>query len=223
MEKKFAVNAYRMFLIWGIFSALGTAVSTLVDAVLIGNYIGSDGLAVTNIATPVFLLFALLSVTTAVGTNVLIGQALGKSETEEANKLFHIQLTAGLVETVVCMVTGILGGRKLLYAIGATDTIINLAESYTFYSFLMRRCNLIFYYILSYSVRSDGDPKTAAAASVVLIVLNIVLDILFMGIMNFGIKGASLALCIATFCGVLVLLTHFMRKHTLLQFWPGSS
>ena len=43
MEKKFAVNAYRMFLIWGIFSALGTAVSTLVDAVLIGNYIGSDG------------------------------------------------------------------------------------------------------------------------------------------------------------------------------------
>ena len=79
MEKKFAVNAYRMFLIWGIFSALGTAVSTLVDAVLIGNYIGSDGLAVTNIATPVFLLFALLSVTTAVGANVLIGQALGKS------------------------------------------------------------------------------------------------------------------------------------------------
>ena len=102
MEKKFAVNAYRMFLIWGIFSALGTAVSTLVDAVLIGNYIGSDGLAVTNIATPVFLFFALLSVTTAVGANVLIGQALGKSETEEANKLFHIQLTAGLVETVVC-------------------------------------------------------------------------------------------------------------------------
>lgn len=67
-----------------------------------------------------------------------------------------------------------------------------------FYSFLMRRC-IYFYYILSYSVRSDGDPKTAAAASVVLIVLNIVLDILFMGIMNFGIKGASLALCIATF------------------------
>lgn len=57
MEKKFAVNAYRMFLIWGIFSALGTAVSTLVDAVLIGNYIGSDGLAVTNIATPVFFVF----------------------------------------------------------------------------------------------------------------------------------------------------------------------
>lgn len=216
MEKKFAVNAYRMFLIWGIFSALGTAVSTLVDAVLIGNYIGSDGLAVTNIATPVFLLFALLSVTTAVGANVLIGQALGKSETEEANKLFHIQLTAGLVETVVCMVTGILGGRKLLYAIGATDTIINLAESYIFIVFLCAGA-FIFYYILSYSVRSDGDPKTAAAASVVLIVLNIVLDILFMGIMNFGIKGASLALCISTFCGILVLLTHFMRKHTLLH------
>ena len=90
-----------------------------------------------EVVAPVFLLFALLSVTTAVGANVLIGQALGKSETEEANKLFHIQLTAGLVETVVCMVTGIFGGRKLLYAIGATDTIINLAESYIFIVFLL--------------------------------------------------------------------------------------
>ena len=152
MEKKFAVNAYRMFLIWGIFSALGTAVSTLVDAVLIGNYIGSDGLAVTNIATPVFLLFALLSVTTAVGANVLIGQALGKSETEEANKLFHIQLTAGLVETVVCMVTGILGGRKL---------ICNWSYRYDhksgrvlyFYSFLMRRCIYFLLYSFLFSAQ----------------------------------------------------------------------
>ena len=150
MEKKFAVNAYRMFLIWGIFSALGTAVSTLVDAVLIGNYIGSDGLAVTNIATPVFLLFALLSVTTAVGANVLIGQALGKSETEEANKLFHIQLTAGLVETV--------GDRNF----GWQKTFIcNWSYRYDhksgrvlyFYSFLMRRCIYFLLYSFLFSAQ----------------------------------------------------------------------
>ena len=35
-------------------SSLGVTVSTLVDATLVGNFIGSTGLAVANIATPVF-------------------------------------------------------------------------------------------------------------------------------------------------------------------------
>lgn len=219
MEKKFAANAYRMFLIWGIFSALGTAASTFVDAVLIGNYIGSNGLAVTNIATPVFLFFALLAVTTAVGANVLIGKALGKSDIEEANRLFNMQIAVGLVETIICTLTGVLAGEPVLYLLGATDEIIELAKSYTTVVFFCAGC-FIFYHILSYSVRSDGDPQIAAAASIILIVLNIVLDILFMGYLDFGIRGASMALCIATFCAVLILLSHFLKKHTLLHFRP---
>lgn len=59
MEEKFAKNAYLNFLFWGICSSLGITVSTIVDATLVGNFIGSTGLAVANIATPVFLAYSL--------------------------------------------------------------------------------------------------------------------------------------------------------------------
>ena len=54
---------YRTFLFWGVCSSLGVTVSTLVDATLVGNFIGSTGLAVANIATPVFLLYLLMGIT----------------------------------------------------------------------------------------------------------------------------------------------------------------
>ena len=54
METNYAKSAYRTFLFWGVCSSLGVTVSTLVDATLVGNFIGSTGLAVANIATPVF-------------------------------------------------------------------------------------------------------------------------------------------------------------------------
>ena len=60
METNYAKSAYRTFLFWGVCSSLGVTVSTLVDATLVGNFIGSTGLAVANIATPVFLLYLLM-------------------------------------------------------------------------------------------------------------------------------------------------------------------
>ena len=51
METNYAKSAYRTFLFWGVCSSLGVTVSTLVDATLVGNFIGSTGLAVANIAT----------------------------------------------------------------------------------------------------------------------------------------------------------------------------
>lgn len=66
------------------------------------------------------------------------------------------------------------------------------------------------------SVRTDGDSALAAAASAVVIVTNLALDFLLMGGLRWGIRGASVSLCISELLGVLLLLTHFFRKLSLL-------
>lgn len=78
MKTNYAKSAYRTFLFWGVCSSLGVTVSTLVDATLVGNFIGSTGLAVANIATPVFLLYLLMGITIGGGAGVLIGKNLVK-------------------------------------------------------------------------------------------------------------------------------------------------
>ena len=88
METNYAKSAYRTFLFWGVCSSLGVTVSTLVDATLVGNFIGSTGLAVANIATPVFLLYLLMGITLGGGAGVLIGKKLGEADLKGANRVF---------------------------------------------------------------------------------------------------------------------------------------
>ena len=215
MDTKFAGAAYKHFLIWGICASLATTVCTIVDATLVGNLVGSNGLAVANISTPVFLLYALFGITIGVGANVHIGRMLGASDVDGANRVFQSQLCFGLI-------VGTLSLSPLLFKdayfsfLGVTEELYPLAEQYL--TVVMWSAPVfVMYHILSVSIRTDSNPRLSAIGSAVVILTNLVLDLLFMKVFEWGIIGASASLCIAEALGVLVLLTHFVKKRRLLK------
>lgn len=219
MNTDFAKSAYRHFVFWGVLTSLAMTVCTISDALLVGNLVGSDGLAVTNFSTPVFLFYALLGITLGVGANVKIARLLGASDVEGANRIFHSLLTIGLLCGALCWVA--LPFRPAFFRLlGVTDALYPLAASYL----TVVLCSaplFILYHILSASVRTDSDPKLAAAASAVVIVVNLLLDLLFMLVFQWGIVGASAALCIAEGLGVVTLLRHFFKPRVLLRLRPA--
>lgn len=215
MDSRFQYSAYRYFLIWGILSSLVLTVCTIVDATLVGNLVGDTGLAVSNIATPVYLIYALFGITIGVGSNVLISRFLGAEDKEGANKVFHSALTFGLIVSFISLCP--LFFEKAYFSfLGVTDELYPLAKEYL--GVVMWSAPIfIMYHILSASVRTDSNPRLVAIASAVVIITNITLDIVFMKFMAMGIKGASLSLCIGEFLGLIVLLTHFVKKDKLLS------
>lgn len=217
MEARFAKSAYWNFLIWGVCSSLGITVSTLVDAILVGNFVGSDGLAVANLATPVFLAYSLIGLTVGVGANVLIGRRLGASDVADANRIFNAQVLTGAVVGLVCLVMAGLFRESLYRFLGARDALLPLAEQYLTVVFFSAPV-FVLYHMISVSVRTDGDPRLAAIASAVVIVTNLSLDLLFMKGFGWGIVGASASLCIAESLGLVILLLHFCKQHALLRF-----
>lgn len=215
MNTDFAGSAYRHFLAWGVLASLALTVCTIVDATLVGNLVGPRGLAVANISTPVFLLYALLGITIAVGANVHIARQLGASDTEGANRTFHSALGLGVTAGVLALSPLLF--RDLYFSfLGVTEELYPLAEQYL--TVVMWSAPVfVLYHILSFSVRSDSDPRLSAIASGVVITTNIVLDILFMKVLGWGIAGASASLFIAEALGTAVLLTHFAKKHSILK------
>ena len=216
MDTKFAKSAYWNFLLWGMCSSLSVTLSTIIDATLVGNFVGSSGLAVSNLATPVYLLYALFGLTLGMGSSVLIGGKLGASDVEGANDLFHQVLTAGLVLGLACMVLVLAFRSSLCRFLGAEGELLALAQPYLTVVFTAAPV-FILYHILNLCVCTDGAPKLAAAASAVVIAVNLGLDLLFMAVLRWGIVGASAALCIGEGLGLVVLLTHFTRKNALLK------
>ena len=215
MNADFAKSAYRHFVIWGILTSLAMTVCTIVDALLIGNLVGSDGLAATSFSTPVFLFYALLGIMLGIGANVKIGRALGASEIGEANRIFHCLLALGLAIGVLCWIPLLFRGAFFRF-LGVTEALYPLTARYLT---VVLWCAPLFvlYHILSASVRTDSDPKLAATASAVVISTNLLLDLLFMLVFKWGIVGASASLCIAETLGVLTLLRHFSKKRALLR------
>lgn len=217
METNYAKSAYRTFLFWGVCSSLGVTVSTLVDATLVGNFIGSTGLAVANIATPVFLLYLLMGITLGGGAGVLIGKKLGEADLKCANRIFGSVLSAGLIAGVLFAAVSLVFRSALCSLLGATPELLPQALQYLTVVFAFAPIYVL-YNILSVAVRTDGAPKLAAISSAGVIVTNLGLDLLFMKVLNWGLVGASASLCIAETVGTLVLLTHFWNKQALLSF-----
>ena len=217
METNYAKSAYRTFLFWGVCSSLGVTVSTLVDATLVGNFIGSTGLAVANIATPVFLLYLLMGITLGGGAGVLIGKKLGEADLKGANRFFGSVLSSGLITGVLFAAVSLVFRSALCSLLGATPELLPQALQYLTVVFAFAPIYVV-YNILSIAVRTDGAPKLAAISSAGVIVTNLSLDLLFMKVLNWGLVGASASLCIAETVGTLVLLTHFWNKQALLSF-----
>ena len=216
MEARFAKSAYWNFLVWGVCSSLGITVSTLVDAILVGNFVGGEGLAVANLATPVFLAYSLLGLTIGVGANVLIGRRLGASDVEDANRIFSAQILTGVAVGVLCLLLAGLFRDGLCRFLGARDALFPLARQYLTVVFFSAPV-FVLYHMTALSVRTDGDPKLAAAASAAVFGVNLSLDLLFMKGLGWGIVGASASLCIAEAVGLAILLLHFFKKQALLR------
>ncbi len=219
VDTRFQYRAYRYFLLWGILSSLALTLCTLCDATLVGNIIGSEGLAVSNIATPVYLLYALYGITIGAGSGVKMMRKLGSGNRKAADGVFHSALTTGLIVSLVSL-SPLLFKEAFFSFLGVTEELHEKAVEYL--GIVMWSAPLfIMYHILSSAVRCDSDPGLCAAASGVVIAVNLSLDIVFMKVMKTGIMGASLSLCIGEALGVCVLLTHFFRKNRMLSLRPG--
>lgn len=211
----FAVGSFGHFLIWGICSSLSVTVCTIVDALLVGNLTGSSGLAVANISTSVFLFYALIGMTVGIGANVGIARLLGTADIKAANRTFSAVLGLGLILSAAALLP-LLFKDAFFTFLGVTKELYPKADSYLTVVMYSAPA-FIMYHILSASVRSDSDPVLAAIASGTVIFVNIALDIIFMQVLRLGIIGASASLCIAEALGVLVLLSHFFKKSSLLK------
>ena len=77
------------------------------------------------------------------------------------------------------------------------------------------------YVHLLFFVRVDNDPNRVLAAMISCAVANLGLDLLFVGPLQLGPRGAALATCLAYTLGMGVNLTHFISKRNTLRFLPG--
>ena len=170
----------------------------VVDRIFIGNMPGVGPLAITGLGVtmPIMTIMLAFGMLIGVGTATNISIKLGQGKRDEAERLLGNAITLALIVGLTIMITGLIFGDQILQLFGASADSLVYAKAYINVVLLGTVFNLIGF-IFNSTIRGDGNPKLSATIMVVGCVLNIILDAIFIFVLNMGIRGAAFATIIS--------------------------
>ncbi len=175
------------------------------DALIVGNMLGNDALAaVSATGTLVFLVISLF-VGIAAGSSVLISRYFGAQDFDKLEKAIHTNVAFSLAAGVLMTVFGVLFTPWMLEAMGTPEDVMDLSATYI-RTFFAGSLGLVLYNGLRGVMQAVGDGKNPLKYLIFCSVLNVVLDITFIGLFHTGVGGAALATIISQFLSGLLCL-----------------
>ena len=179
------------------------------DALIVGNLLGNDALAaVSATGTLVFLVISLF-VGIAAGSSVLISRYFGAQDYDKLEKAIHTNVAFSLAAGVLMTVFGVLFTPWMLKAMGTPEDVMDLSATYI-RTFFAGSIGLVLYNGLRGVMQAVGDGKNPLKYLIFCSVLNVVLDIAFIGLFHTGVGGAALATIISQFLSGLLCLRRLL-------------
>ena len=168
------------------------SLNILVDTIFVGHWIGSQAIAAINVVLPVSFFIAALGMSIGIGGSSIISRALGAKQVPKAFKTFGNQITMTLLLTVVLVFFGLYFIDGIIPAFGGKGTIFEPAKIY--YRIVLYGVPFLALSMMGNTViRAEGKPKFAMYAMMIPSVSNLLLDVLFINIMDLGMMGAAWA------------------------------
>lgn len=169
---------------------------TVIDTMVVGKALGVDALAALG-ATD-WLYWMLLGMVQGItqGFGILMAREFGAKQFEKLRKVVGNSVTLAVVFAVFFLILGQAIARPMLELLKTPDQIIDDALLYLRIMFIGLPI-VMAYNLLACILRALGDGRTPLIAMIVASVTNIVLDILFVLVFDWGIAGAASATLIA--------------------------
>lgn len=188
----------------------------LVDSMVVGNFIGHEALAAVGAVNPLFFLFVSLFVGIAIGATVLIAQFFGADNKERVQDVVDTVYKTFIVTSLVFTAVGLLLMPQFMDLLGIEEALRPMSSTYLsiiFIGFLP----LFGYNINNGILQGVGDTVSSLRYLAIATVVNIVLDLLFVGPLGWGIAGAAWATVIAQTTSFLFGIWHINRRKGVFQ------
>ncbi|MEG1393590.1 MAG: MATE family efflux transporter [Christensenellaceae bacterium] len=200
-----------------VLSMFGLSLYVLADTFFVSNGVGSDGLIALNLALPAFSLINGIGLLMGIGGATVFAIALGRGEKHKLNRIFTQTFIIAAAIGILLTLIGLLFSEKIAVLLGATGSIIPLTQTYVM-MILIFACAFILNNLMIAFVRNDGNPKLSMFSMLAACLFNIVFDYIFIFPLQMGMFGAALATGVAPILSMLILSSHFIKKHNSFKF-----
>ena len=204
----------------GIIAMTASSLYNMVDSIFIGHGVGAMALSGLTVAKPFMDICAAFGTLVGVGASSLVAIKLGEKDYRSANDVLANVILLNVLLGALVMAVGLYWLDPILYAFGASDVTITYAREYM-EIILWGNILTHIYYGLNSMLRSIGHPKIAMYATILAVVVNIILDPIFIFVLDMGVRGAALATMISQLVSVIIELVIFLNPKEVIYFHRG--
>lgn len=195
-----------------VISGLLQAMYSMADMIIAGHFVGAAGLSAISNSSQITMMTTNILIGITTGGNILIGQYFGAKDREGCHESTATLFSMGLLIGTVLAAVFFFIARPLLSMLGAPSL-----EDATIY---LKICSIGFIFVTGYNattaaLRAVGNSKAPLYCIAATSVLNVVLDLIFVGAMSMGTAGAALATVISQLLSFIISLAIVLRHQDL--------
>ena len=192
----------------------------IVDRIFIGQGVGAMAISGLAITFPFMNLTAAFGAGIGVGASTAISVKLGQKDYKTAQNIlgntFTLNLIVGIGLSIICL----LFLDPILRFFGASDQTLYYAHEYMVIILLGNVVSHM-YFGMNALLRAASKPRQAMFATIFTVLMNVVLDALFILGFNWGIRGAAIATILSQLMALMWQMKLFSNKNELLHFKRG--
>ena len=188
----------------------------MADLFIIGQFEGAASTTAVSVGSQVMHIITVMIVGLAMGSTVSIGRSIGAGEHKRATAVIGNTVTLFMALSVVLMAILLVFVRPIVSIMSTPAEAVSGTTAYLTICFIGIPC-ITAYNIISSIFRGLGDSKSPMYFIAVACVANIILDFLFIGLMDMGPAGAALGTTLSQAISVVVSLFMILRQQTGIQ------
>ncbi|MBU5439858.1 hypothetical protein KQI42_17725 [Tissierella sp. MSJ-40] len=211
------IKTILQFSIPSIIAMMLTSLITVTDGFFIGNYVGKEGLAAVNLGLPIVYLYLAVGLMVSVGGVAIAGMALGGGNIKKCNSVFNQTMCTAMVSAVLLSVIMWLCLDPMLHILNADAQVAGSFKDY-YGIMLLELPIMVINASFGMFIRGEGKPQYFMQVNILNVLLNILLDYLFVRWFSWGIKGIAIASLLAGIVTLLCILYFFIKKSSVYKF-----
>ena len=181
------------------------------DSLIVGNFLGSEALAaVSSSGNLIFLMVGLVN-GISMGAGVVIARYFGAKDYDRMQKTIHTLLAFGLVAGALLTVIGMTLSPVMLRLMDTPETVLPNSISY-FRTYFTGSLAFVLYNICMGILQAVGDSRHPLQYLIISSIVNIALDLLFVGVFHMGVGSAAAATAISQLVSMSLCMIRLMRS-----------
>ena len=181
------------------------------DAVIVGNFLGKEALAAVSSSGPLIHLFIGFFNGAATGAGVVISRYFGAQDRDRVRKAIHTNVLFSLLCGLFLSGVGVLLTPYILRWMGTDPSVLPQSEAY-FRWYFAGAAAIVMYNALKGILTALGDSRRPLYYLIFSSVLNVILDLIFVGLLKGGVAAAAIATGLSQGISALLCLIHLLEK-----------